>query len=182
MAKALVEWTVERQKLLTRLWLEGKTSTEIARELGTTRSAVIGMVGRCGIRRYALKAAGVDVPEHKGGGSYQQRNRSRKPKAAPAILTVTGKPKAAPMPKDQAPPLVPEPARSLKIDFMELTETNCHFPSGNNPFTFCGQPTEFGKPYCPSCDARAHNPRAKPPTKAERDIQRAVSSNEQAFR
>ena len=51
--KALLEalalprvWTRERRNLLRKLWLEGVPSTEIARQIGVTKNAVIGQARR----------------------------------------------------------------------------------------------------------------------------------------
>ena len=43
----IMSWTDDRVALLTKLWTEGKTAAEIAKELGgVTRNAVIGKAHR----------------------------------------------------------------------------------------------------------------------------------------
>ncbi|HWL06752.1 MAG TPA: GcrA family cell cycle regulator [Xanthobacteraceae bacterium] len=172
-----IEWTEERVDLVKRRWSEGATGSQIATEIGTTRNSIIGKINRLGLRRTAPREN-----LNKGGGAYQQRNRNRKPKAAPAILTVIGKPKAAPMPKGAKPPVVRAPAKSLRLTFADLEPRTCRFPEGDGPFFFCGQPTKPGKSYCPSCEANAYRVAPKPPSRAEQALRRAMERSKPEVR
>jgi hypothetical protein len=44
-------WSRERTERLAALWAEGKTTGQIARELGVSRNAVIGKAHRLGLQR-----------------------------------------------------------------------------------------------------------------------------------
>ena len=55
-------WTDERVELLKKLWAEGLSASQIAREIGdVTRNAVIGKVHRLGLSGRATKTR-VDRP------------------------------------------------------------------------------------------------------------------------
>ncbi|MDA5556415.1 GcrA family cell cycle regulator [Shimia sp. MMG029] len=83
-----MSWTDERVELLKKMWGEGQSASQIAKELGgVTRNAVIGKVHRLGLsNRTTSSTAKADA----------------KPKAEP-------KPKAAPKPKATAPKPKAEP-------------------------------------------------------------------------
>lgn len=73
-------WTEERVALLTRLWNEGHTASQIADQFGDiTRNAVIGKVHRLGLSGRSatsrFRAARIRMrahPHKTGGGSAQQ--------------------------------------------------------------------------------------------------------------
>lgn len=44
-------WTDDRLDTLVRMWRENKSGGQIARKLGTTRSAVLGKINRLGLQR-----------------------------------------------------------------------------------------------------------------------------------
>ncbi|MCC6007936.1 MAG: GcrA cell cycle regulator [Rhodobacteraceae bacterium] len=53
-----MSWTDERVEILKRMWLEGKSASQIAKELGgVTRNAVIGKVHRLGLSNRAAPGA-----------------------------------------------------------------------------------------------------------------------------
>jgi GcrA cell cycle regulator len=90
-----MSWTDERVELLKKMWGEGQSASQIAKELGgVTRNAVIGKVHRLGLSNRTT------------GGTAKAESKPKaeaKPKAAPA------KPKAA-APKPKAEPKVEEVA------------------------------------------------------------------------
>ncbi len=94
-----MSWTDERVELLKKMWSEGQSASQIAKELGgVTRNAVIGKVHRLGLsnRAGAAPAAAEAKPE---------------PKAQPAAAKAKPQPKAAPANKpEQAPEAKPQPA------------------------------------------------------------------------
>ena len=48
-------WTDERVELLKKMWTEGQSASQIAKELGgVTRNAVIGKVHRLGLSNLSL--------------------------------------------------------------------------------------------------------------------------------
>lgn len=104
--KALMSWTDERVETLKRMWAEGQSASQIAKELGgVTRNAVIGKVHRLGLsnRNEDEAKAAEPAPEAKP-----------EPKPAPKPEAKAEKPKAekpkAEKPKAEKPKVKPEPA------------------------------------------------------------------------
>ncbi|AHD00207.1 MULTISPECIES: GcrA family cell cycle regulator [Leisingera] len=89
-----MSWTDERVELLKKMWGEGQSASQIAKELGgVTRNAVIGKVHRLGL-------------SNRNSGGSKAAEPKEKPAAAPA--SAAPKPAAAPKPKPQPKT---EPAR-----------------------------------------------------------------------
>ncbi len=192
-----MSWTDERVELLKKMWGEGQSASQIAKELGgVTRNAVIGKVHRLGLSNRTTGGAKADA----------KPKVDAKPKPAP-------KPKAPPKPKVEAKPepktepaVAPRTATSLrkqiipagqplppqpsaneispealakvnevektakKLTLMELTERTCKWPVGDPAtpdFWFCGLPVQAGKPYC-----EAHVGVAFQPMSTRRDRKR----------
>ncbi len=187
-----MSWTEERVELLKKMWGEGQSASQIAKELGgVTRNAVIGKVHRLGLSNRT------------GGAAPAAPKAEAKPKAAkpePKEAPKTeAKPKAAPAPETKAAtpirrqiipagqPLPPQPSaneispealakvnevekKAKKLSLMELTERTCKWPVGDpatEDFWFCGLPVQQGKPYC-----EAHVGVAFQPMSARRDRRR----------
>ena len=93
-----MSWTDERVETLKRMWAEGQSASQIAKELGgVTRNAVIGKVHRLGLSNRAGESASMaDEVEIA-------------PPAAPAKPEVAAEP-AAPRPAPAAVPVQPKPA------------------------------------------------------------------------
>jgi len=188
-----MSWTDERVETLKKMWGEGQSASQIAKELGSvTRNAVIGKVHRLGLSNRS------------GGSSPAKPATKEKAAAAPKVAA---KPKAAPkseptgttelitknvphvrraiIPAGQ--PLPPQPSaneispealasvrevekKSKKISLMELTERTCKWPVGDpatDDFWFCGLTVQTGKPYC-----EAHVGVAFQPMSSRRDRRR----------
>ncbi len=161
-----MSWTEERVEKLTKMWTEGKSASDIAKELGeVTRNAVIGKVHRLGLKGRVAKEA-------KAKAKTEAPKKTAKP-AAPKVEIV--EPVEAEIAQDVAndEPVVqtlemiaaqkddiPMEAReqALKIEsqskrltLMQLTERTCKWPVGDpatDDFWFCGHPSKAGKPYC----------------------------------
>lgn len=147
-----VGWTDERVARLKKLWPSGKSSAEIARELGggLNRNAVIGKVHRLGLA---------------GKGRASPNPLGRPAKAAPAtngrtlVAKKVSKPMpslpperqvvvAAPDPKPEPAPKIKAPA-SLRLQLQDMSRSQCRWPEGDGPFVFCGHPVHGeGEPYC----------------------------------
>ncbi|KGK79306.1 GcrA cell cycle regulator [Thalassobacter stenotrophicus] len=85
-----MSWTDDRVELLKKMWGEGQSASQIAKELGgVTRNAVIGKVHRLGL-------------------SNRNQGTAAKPaakeKAAPAAKAAPSKPAAAPQPEKKPEP------------------------------------------------------------------------------
>ncbi len=190
----LMSWTDERVELLKKMWGEGQSASQIAKELGgVTRNAVIGKVHRLGLSNRAG-----------GGGSASTAKAEAKPKPAPkakaepkvqpktepAVKPVSETKTTLPARKQIIPagqPLPPQPSaneispealakvnevekKAKKISLMELTERTCKWPVGDpatDNFWFCGLPVQQGKPYC-----EAHVGVAFQPMSSRRDRRR----------
>ena len=73
-----MSWSEERVEVLKKMWLEGKSASEIAKELGEiTRNAVIGKVHRLGLSNRELKSLKRDKDPN-GLKKVQKRGRPRK--------------------------------------------------------------------------------------------------------
>ena len=58
-----MSWTDERVAILTRMWMEGASASQIAKELGSvTRNAVIGKVHRLGLNNRNAEPAAAKAP------------------------------------------------------------------------------------------------------------------------
>ncbi len=96
-----MSWTDERVELLKKMWGEGQSASQIAKELGgVTRNAVIGKVHRLGLSNRATGASKAAEP---------------KEKPAPAAAAPRPAPKPKPQPKTEpARPATPAPAASAE--------------------------------------------------------------------
>jgi GcrA cell cycle regulator len=191
-----MSWTEDRVEVLKKMWGEGKSASQIAKELGgVTRNAVIGKVHRLGLSNRsggASPAKAATTPKAKPAAKAKP---AEKPKAAAAASTPEAKP-AAPVHKPigrtklivtAGQPLPPQPSaneispealasvrevekKAKRLSVMELTERTCKWPVGDpatEDFWFCGLPSQTGKPYC-----EAHVGVAFQPMSARRDRRR----------
>lgn len=157
---AVMIWTEEAVETARQLWREGKSASQIAKEIGAeTRSMVIGKLHRLGI---AGTGKGRGNRQGRAGMSKAQMRaqRERRVQAAKAAA-----PKVEPKPK----PVITRPIESYKPiarkTFDELESSDCRFPVGNEtPFMFCAAPAVEGKPYCSDCCRVAYSaPVVRPP-------------------
>jgi GcrA cell cycle regulator len=133
-------WTDERVELLKKLWQEGLSASQIAKQLGgVTRNAVIGKVHRLGL-------SGRAAP------SKPARTVFKAPRPARPAATA-----AAPRRLMEPAQLAPTPSPARYVDESPGTATvltlgahMCKWPIGDpalDNFTFCGRRTGEG-PYC----------------------------------
>lgn len=125
MGEDQMSWSDDRVSILKRLWGEGKTAAEIAKELGegVTRNAVIGKAHR-------LKLSSRLSP-------IQQNIKKVKSDALP------------PVPRRSAKkiPII----HGKKVKMKDLREGMCRWPNGDpqtEEFSFCGCSIYEGLPYC----------------------------------
>ena len=188
-----MSWTDDRVEILKKMWGEGQSASQIAKELGgVTRNAVIGKVHRLGLSNRATggtKAAAKDKPAAKAAPKPAPKKAPAKNPAAAAAPEPAPKP-VAPIRKPIVPagqPLPPQPSANeispealasvrevekgaKKLNLMELTERTCKWPIGDpatEEFWFCGLPAQAGKPYC-----EAHVGVAFQPMSSRRDRKR----------
>jgi GcrA cell cycle regulator len=169
-----MSWTDERVELLKKMWSDGQSASQIAKELGgVTRNAVIGKVHRLGLSN---RTAATAKPEPKAKPAPKA---DAKPKPAPkqpepaAAEVADAEPSVPKVPVRKAiipagQPLPPQPSaneispealakvseiekKAKRLSLMELTERTCKWPVGDpatENFWFCGLPVQAGKPYC----------------------------------
>lgn len=95
-----MSWTDERVELLKKMWGEGQSASQIAKELGgVTRNAVIGKVHRLGLSNRAGSGGAAKADA--------KPKAEAKPKAAPKPKAETAKPKKA-EPDMKTEPAVPQ--------------------------------------------------------------------------
>ena len=136
-------WTDERVETLKKLWQDGLSASQIAKQLGgVTRNAVIGKVHRLGL-------SGRAAPSKPARPVFKAPRPARAvaPPAAPRRIAepVSALP-AAPMPV--VPRYVDETPGSATV--LTLGAHMCKWPIGDpssDSFTFCGRRQSEG-PYC----------------------------------
>ena len=182
-----MSWTTERVDQLKKLWAEGQSASQIAKELGgVTRNAVIGKVHRLGLSNRTASTNKNDAKpkaDIKSGTDTQNKLSSTKFEAD--FKSIAQQAKRQIIPAGQ--PLPPQPSaneispealakvseiekKAKKINLMDLTERTCKWPVGDPAtpeFWFCGLPTQTGKPYC-----EAHVGVAFQPMNTRRDRRR----------
>jgi len=184
-----MSWTDERVELLKKMWGDGQSASQIAKELGgVTRNAVIGKVHRLGLSNRAggtapaAKPAAKDKPAPRDKPVKAEAQPAAPAADAPVMNPITRKaivPAGQPLPpQPSANEISPEALASVrevekkakKISLMELTERTCKWPIGDpatDDFWFCGLSVQSGKPYC-----EAHVGVAFQPMSARRDRRR----------
>ena len=144
-------WTDDRVEVLKKLWADGLSASQIARELGdVTRNAVIGKVHRLGLAGRASPTKPKSRLRHRDHDSYSD---SSYPGSSRSRLN------------DAIEPLVmPEPAVTADgepINILSLSEKICKWPigePGDEDFRFCGNNKVNGSPYCTEHTKVAYQP------------------------
>lgn len=162
-------WTDERVELLKKLWLDGLSASQIAKQLGgVTRNAVIGKVHRLGL---SGRAATTRIKTARPRTRVGVAKRPPKPRFAQL-----GNPNFRNLYQPDAEPFVPAVAE-LEIPLAErktlqmLTESCCRWPIGDPQhadFHFCNRSKVAGLPYCEFHARRAFQP---PQSRTRRDGQ-----------
>lgn len=162
-------WTDDRVELLKKLWTDGLSASQIAKQLGgVTRNAVIGKVHRLGL-------AGRATPSRPVKRLSEVVARPRPvlvaPLAAPAVklppvasvpapAAAAGEAPAAPGGR-AARPAAPAAPRGDVIGVLHLGPNMCKWPigdPGDAEFGFCGAQASPGLPYCAEHAAVAYQP------------------------
>jgi GcrA cell cycle regulator len=194
-----VSWTDERIATLKKMWLQGKSASEIAEKLGgVTRNAVIGKAHRLNlsgrpspikkVATVAKKPAVAAAPAKKPVASVKPMPAPKA--AAPAKAAPAPMPKPAPQRTSGNGPGKPPEIVQLAalanatsradgklISILELSEKNCRWPVGDprdGNFGYCGNDSYGSHPYCAEHVAiafQAPNRKDKRPTKNIKEIE-----------
>ena len=156
-----MSWTDERVELLKKMWGEGQSASQIAKELGgVTRNAVIGKVHRLGLSNRATSSSKTAEAKEKPAAAPKAAPKPKpQPKTEPA-RPAAAQPAAAASAEAKPPvparkqiipagqPLPPQPSaneispealakvneiekKAKKLSLMELTERTCKWPVGD---------------------------------------------------
>ncbi len=149
-------WTEDRVELLTKLWAEGLSASQVAKQLGgVTRNAVIGKIHRLGLS---------------GRATTNRAPRARP--ATPRAASPRPQQSAAPRPVEaKASPATVEPELEIQLPIeiepgklatvLTLTEQTCKWPIGDPGtagFHFCGHKADASMPYCAAHARLAYQP------------------------
>lgn len=156
-----MSWTPERIEELKRLWDAGHSASEIGKQLGVSKNAVVGKAHR-------LKLAARPSPIKRGGSTTRRRPAAAQRQAAARAATASpfvstpvanGAANGASSGKavSASPFVAPEPervkarARPARPVRRSLGNQTCAWPIGDPgtaEFRFCGEQVVAGKPYC----------------------------------
>jgi GcrA cell cycle regulator len=172
-----MSWTDERVTTLKKLWLDGLSASQIAKQLGgVTRNAVIGKVHRLGL-------SGRAAPSQPARPAFKAPRPAR-----PAATTMPSAPRRviaaepASLPAVAQQPSVPafraeEPGSATVLT---LGAHMCKWPIGDpstDGFTFCGRRSSEG-PYCGEHARIAYQPqqtkKKSGPTELARSLRRYI--------
>jgi len=147
-------WTDDRVSTLKKLWLEGLSASQIAKQLGgVTRNAVIGKVHRLGL-------SGRAAPSQPARPVFKPQRIARP--TAPSAPVVRRAVAVSPV---QA---FPEPIHRIEepgsATVLTLGAHMCKWPIGDpssDGFSFCGRRTGEDGPYCIEHARVAYQPSVK---------------------
>jgi GcrA cell cycle regulator len=171
-----MSWTDERVELLKKLWLDGLSASQIAKQLGgVTRNAVIGKVHRLGL-------SGRAAPSQPARPAFKAPRPARPAAtAAPAAPVRRAEPVAQPaahVAPSMAPVVYTEEAGSATV--LTLGAHMCKWPIGDpstDSFSFCGRRSSDG-PYCGEHARIAYQPQQKKvrsgPSELARSLRRYI--------
>lgn len=176
-----MSWTDERVSALKKLWAEGHSASQIAKQLGgVTRNAVIGKVHRLGLSGRATPSRPVKRPP---------RLARPKPRVLPDGSVKVPAPQAPERPAEaprtvieRQEPLAPLPPLTMAdgepATILTLRDSMCKWPIGDpaDPkFAFCGRKADCG-PYCAEHAKVAFQPARKRDSKrGEYDYVRRIA-------
>ena len=156
-------WTDERVELLKKLWQDGLSASQIAKQLGgVTRNAVIGKVHRLGL-------SGRATPSQPARAVFKAPRAPRPVAHHPVVRRAL----AIPAHPAEPPALVlPEEPGSATV--LTLGAHMCKWPIGDpstDSFTFCGRRNGGDGPYCIEHARVAYQPQQK---KKANDLARSL--------
>lgn len=158
-------WTDDRVATLTKLWAEGLSASQIAKQLGgVTRNAVIGKVHRLGLSGRAKPSRPKPAKTKTAPRTTAKRKTSRSAPRTTASTASAAATKPAPeqLPVSVEPPLEAKPLKDGSYaTILTLTDHMCKWPIGDpgaDEFRFCGRKTDPDEPYCTPHSMVAYQP------------------------
>ncbi|MEM6410287.1 MAG: GcrA family cell cycle regulator [Pseudomonadota bacterium] len=172
-------WTEDRVDVLKKLWAEGHSASQIAKQLGgVTRNAVIGKVHRLGLSGRATPSRPVKRPPRlarpkpqfsPAGGARMVEAKDKQQSSERAIAAAEKAALAALQPL----PLKDGEAATI----LTIRDSMCKWPIGDpaDPkFAFCGRKAECG-PYCKEHAKVAFQPAKRRERKPNSDYVRRIA-------
>src|SRR5512143_2508742 len=146
-----MDWTDERIDALRKMWLEGMSASQVARQLGgVSRNAVIGKVHRLGLAGREAPSRPRSLGGRPPGRTTQPRPPQAVPVREPAVRAAPVTPVSMPaLPMVQPPPVRLDVRPSATI--LTLGEHACRWPIGDPDeagFGFCGARRTGHASYC----------------------------------
>ena len=162
-------WTDERVETLKKLWQDGLSASQIAKQLGgVTRNAVIGKVHRLGL-------SGRAAPSKPARPAFKPPRPARAAVAAPAPPRRIAEPATSSAPQLPAPRPVDEKPGTATV--LTLGAHMCKWPIGDpslETFTFCGRRTGGEGPYCNDHARVAYQPAQTKKRSGASDLARSL--------
>jgi GcrA cell cycle regulator len=143
MSMSSLTWSLKRVEQLKQCFDAGLTCSQIAREIGVTRNAVIGKLNRMGLSQ----------PRNPARAQARRDARPARPRSRTlwSAFTVADQRKllrdAFPQAHVEAVPI----HDGRGCTFLELTQNRCRWPindPGAENFCYCGNEAFTGLPYC----------------------------------
>jgi GcrA cell cycle regulator len=165
-------WTEERVEVLKKLWLDGHSASQIAKQLGgVTRNAVIGKVHRLGL-------SGRATPSQPARPAFKAPRPARPAPSSPHIQRRVADHHVAPTAVVRAAPYVEVPGTATVLT---LGAHMCKWPIGDpatDDFTFCGRRASDDGPYCVDHARLAYQPqqvrKKSSPSELARSLRRYI--------
>lgn len=160
-----MSWTDERVETLKKLWQEGHSASQIAKQLGgVTRNAVIGKVHRLGLSGRAAPSQPTR-PLYKPARPPRPAStpsHSERPAPVHSGAVVRREPVISrPVISQPIVPYIEEPGTATVLT---LGAKMCKWPIGDpssDSFSFCGRRADDGTPYCVEHARVAYQPSQK---------------------
>jgi len=174
-------WTDERVEILKKLWLEGLSASQIAKQLGgVTRNAVIGKVHRLGL-------SGRAAPSQPTRPAFKAPRAPRPAVSAPATprwsaasggTTDAGAFKAVRYPEPATPvTAIATVEERGTATVLTLGAHMCKWPIGDpasSDFSFCGRRAGEDGPYCVEHARVAYQPQQSKKKNSANDLARSL--------
>jgi len=142
-------WSEERVEMLKKLWTEGHSASQIAKELGgVTRNAVIGKVHRLGLSGRTTPSRPVKRPPRLARPKPRQPAVEASPPAPEPVQPPAQSARQARADAENLAPMALENGETANV--LNLKGSMCKWPIGDpaDPdFAFCGRRATCG-PYC----------------------------------